>query len=135
MATGQTTAESCTEGHEDHEVTDTTAEKHDRALAVVQRLLKASEIRTQVVHRISLKLFGDGRPSPQGKLRRHAPELIAYGDAGWTVATVAMGRRSGYYLISLPAVGVTSQIVNADQPHAVVDLVLAAARVGGRVGE
>lgn len=48
-------------------------------------------------------------------------------DAG-LIATVTMGPRSGCYLVRLPSAGVAAQTVNADQPQAVVDLVLAATR-------
>ncbi|WP_344918992.1 hypothetical protein [Streptosporangium oxazolinicum] len=127
MTLGQTTAHFTGE-RSDEPVTGATAEKHDRALAVVQRLLKAERVRSHTVHTIVLKLSESGRPVPLAERRRHAPELVAYGDGGRMVATVTMGPRSGCYLVRLPATGVAAQTVNADQPHAVVDLVLAAAR-------
>ncbi|GAA4190406.1 hypothetical protein GCM10022252_28680 [Streptosporangium oxazolinicum] len=39
---------------------------------------------------------------------------------------MTVGGRSGCFVVSLPSVGITTQLVNADQPHAVVDLILAA---------
>ncbi|WP_436757449.1 hypothetical protein [Streptosporangium sp. V21-05] len=67
-------------------------------------------------------------------LRSHRPlpfpredrfELIAHSRDGWEVASVTVGSRSGCFVVSLPSAGVTTQMVNADQPHAVVDLILA----------
>ncbi|WP_344915769.1 hypothetical protein [Streptosporangium oxazolinicum] len=52
--------------------------------------------------------------------------MIAHSRDGWEVASVTVGERSGCFVVSLPSVGVTTQMVNADQPHAVVDLILAA---------
>ncbi|WP_329093653.1 hypothetical protein [Streptosporangium sp. NBC_01469] len=68
-------------------------------------------------------------------LRGHRPlpfprddrfELIAHSHDGWEVASVTVGDRSGCFVVSLPSVRVTTQMVNADQQHAVVDLILAA---------
>ncbi|MER5644102.1 recombinase family protein [Streptosporangium sp. NPDC002524] len=107
-------------------ISDATAEGHDKALAVVQRLLKTKEIHAYTVHTIALKLGQDGTPWPLGQRTRRPPELVAHSREGWEVATVTVGLRSGFFVVSLPSVGVTAQLVNADQPHAVVDLILAA---------
>ncbi|MEV6862360.1 hypothetical protein AB0M44_15360 [Streptosporangium subroseum] len=130
MTTGRT-AEARTEGHEDDEVTAATAEKYGRALAEVRRLLGVRGIRSFVVHTHSLKLFGDGRPLPRGSLGRHAPELVVRSRAGWTVATVTMGPRSGSYLISMRD-GRDIETVPAENPERVANLILAAQLRGGR---
>ncbi|WP_436756613.1 hypothetical protein [Streptosporangium sp. V21-05] len=39
---------------------------------------------------------------------------------------MTVGSRSGCFVVSPPSAGVTTRMVNADQPHAVVDLILAA---------
>lgn len=110
------------------ECSDTTAERHDRALAVVQRLLKVHGVRSYAIHTIALKLSGDdGRPIPLGKPKLYAPELVVHGNAG-RVATVTMGARSGCYLISLRG-DPDPQTVR--EPQQVADLILTA-RPGGR---
>ncbi|MEV6864422.1 hypothetical protein AB0M44_25865 [Streptosporangium subroseum] len=121
MTTGQTVTEAHAGGHEDDEVSDATAEKHDAALAAVQRLLKARGVRSYVVHTIVLRLFGDGRPYSLGQRRRCAPELTVHGDAGWMVDTVTMGPRSGCYLVSLRN-GPGLETVR--DPQRVVDMIL-----------
>jgi hypothetical protein len=101
MATGPMATEPRAGGHENEEVTDATAAKHDKALAVVQRLLSVQGVRSCLVHTISLKLVGDGRPYPLGQRRRLAPELVVTGSQGRRDATVSVGPRSGCYLVSL----------------------------------
>ncbi|WP_371781453.1 hypothetical protein [Streptosporangium subroseum] len=103
MTPGQTTTEPRIRGREDDEVTDATAEKHDLALAAVQRLLSVRGVRSRVVHTIGLKLFGDGRPYSMGlgQCRRFAPELVVRSGAGMVVAEVNVGARSGSFLVSM----------------------------------
>ncbi|WP_344920451.1 hypothetical protein [Streptosporangium oxazolinicum] len=72
---------------------------------------------------MGLRLYGD-RPDPFPRSDRF--ELVAHSRGGWEIATVTMGDRSGCFMVSLPTVAVGCQQVNADQPHAVVDLILAA---------
>ncbi|MFJ2031560.1 hypothetical protein [Streptosporangium sp. NPDC087985] len=111
-------------------ISDATAEKHDGALAAVQRLLKVRGVRSYVVHTIALKLPGDGRPFLLGERKRYAPELVVRSDAGGVAATVTMGPRSGCYLVSIPN-GPDLQAVRSGHPEKVVNLVLAA-QPGGR---
>jgi hypothetical protein len=99
---------------------------HDKMLAVVQRLVKPHGLRTVCVRRIGMRLRGDGMPWPKASITHHAPDLTVYDDAGWVIATVTIGPRAGQYLVSLPTMDVGCQIVNADQPHAVVDMIRAA---------
>ncbi|WP_371780387.1 hypothetical protein [Streptosporangium subroseum] len=123
MTTGQAVTESHAGRYGDDEVSDATAEKHDKALAVVQRLLSVRGVRSCLVHTISLKLFGDGRPYPLGQRRRLAPELVVTGSQGRRGATVSVGPRSGCYLVSLRN-GPGPETVR--DPHQVVDLILTA---------
>ncbi|MEV6859513.1 hypothetical protein AB0M44_00705 [Streptosporangium subroseum] len=129
MTPGQPATEPRTGGHEDY-VTDKTAERHDLALAVVQQLLRVRGVRSFAAHTIDLKLSVDGRPIPLGKPQRHAPELVVHSAAGWVVATVTMGPRSGSYLVSMRDGG-NIETVPAENPEKVASLMLAA-RFGGR---
>lgn len=124
MAFGQTATPPHTKVQEDEGITESTAEQHDLALAVVQRLLKARGVRTRCLHRINLKLFGDGRPFPLGERRRYVPELVVHDGTGRADAVVSMDRQSGRYLVSRPSAGAERRAVDADQPQAVVDMVL-----------
>ncbi|WP_433256314.1 hypothetical protein ACQPYK_17080 [Streptosporangium sp. CA-135522] len=72
---------------------------------------------------MELRLYGD-RPNPFPRSDRI--ELVAHSHNGWEIATVTLGERSGYFLVSLPTVGVGCQQVSPDAPGAVVDLILAA---------
>ncbi|MEV6861838.1 hypothetical protein AB0M44_12650 [Streptosporangium subroseum] len=132
MTTGQTVTEPRTGGHRDDEITDATAEKYGRVLAKVQRLLKVRGVRSFIVHTHSLKLFGDGRPLPQGSLGRHAPELVVRSRAGWVVATVTVGSRSGCYLVSMRD-SKDTETVPSESPEKVAGLFLPAQFGGGRV--
>jgi hypothetical protein len=118
------------EHNDTEECSDKTADKHDRALAVVQRVLKARGVRSYVIHLHSLSLFGDGRPFPLGKRRRYTPELVIHGDTGWVIAAVTMGSRSGCYMVSMPR-GSGVETVPSERPERVANLVLAALP-GGR---
>lgn len=118
-------------GHEDDEVSDAMAEKHDAALAVVQRLLGVRGVRSCLVHTITLRLFGDGRPFPRGGLGRYAPELVVRSGAGWVVAAVSVGSRSGCFLVSMRD-GRDIETVPSGDPEKVADLILSA-QFGGRV--
>ncbi|MEV6866976.1 hypothetical protein AB0M44_39040 [Streptosporangium subroseum] len=128
MATGLTATELHADGHADDEVSDARAEEHDRALAVVQRLLKDRGVRSFTVHTYGLKLFGDARPLSRGGLRRLAPELVVHRHAGWTVATVSVGSRSGSYLVSISN---DPDLRTVREPQQVADLILAARPGGG----
>ncbi|GAA4198830.1 hypothetical protein GCM10022252_49860 [Streptosporangium oxazolinicum] len=92
-------------------------------LSNLARLVRAQGIRTSIIHCVGLRLYGD-RPDPFPRSDRF--ELVAHSRGGWEIATVTMGDRSGCFMVSLPTVAVGCQQVNADQPHAVVDLILAA---------
>lgn len=84
-------------------------ERQDRALAVVQRLLRERGIRSRCYHTISLGLSavredkaGSAVASgPSFWLERFPPELVVTGPQGWREATVTIGDRSSAYLLSL----------------------------------
>ncbi|MEV6158666.1 hypothetical protein AB0L53_50905 [Nonomuraea sp. NPDC052129] len=111
-------------------VDDTTAESQDRALAVIQRLLTERGIRVRRHHTISLGLFTNrtdeatwlNRPL-RSWLHRYPPELAVVGPQGRFDVTVAMGPRSGSYLVSLPS-DPEPQIVKSECPEKVVDLIV-----------
>ncbi|GHE34616.1 hypothetical protein GCM10017673_41790 [Streptosporangium violaceochromogenes] len=126
MAFGQTATPPHTKVQEDDGITESTAEQHDLALAAVQRLLKARGVRTRCLHRINLKLFGDGRPFPLGERRRYVPELVVHDGTGRADTVVSVDRNSGRYLVSRPSAGAESRAVEAGQPQVVADMVLTA---------
>lgn len=107
------------------ECSDAKAERHDKALAAVQRLLKVRGAHSYVVHTHHLSLFGDGRPFPLGERQRYTPELVVRSDAGWVIATVTMGQRSGSYMVSIPK-SPDLEAVPSAYPERVANLVLAA---------
>ncbi|MER5643157.1 hypothetical protein [Streptosporangium sp. NPDC002524] len=72
---------------------------------------------------MGLRLYGD-RPDPFPRSDRF--ELVVHNRGGWEVATVTVGDHSGYFMVSLPTVAAGCRPVDADQPQAVVDLILAA---------
>jgi hypothetical protein len=85
-------------------VDEAAVEIHDKALAVVQRLLTERGIRAHRHHTISLGLFANraaawpDQPPLRSWMERHPPELTVKGPQGWCEATVTMGPRSGSYL-------------------------------------
>jgi hypothetical protein len=106
-------------------------EIHDKALAVVQRLLTERGIRAHRHHTISLGLFANSaaawpdQPPLPSWMERHPPELTVKGPQGWGEATVTMGPRSGSYLVSLRN-GSDLQTVRSEHPQRVVKLIFAA---------
>ncbi|MGW4421982.1 hypothetical protein [Streptosporangium sp. NPDC004631] len=118
---------------QDETVTEATAEKQDRALAVVQRLLQERGIRSRCHHTIGLRLHAnrmDGvvwpdRPALRSWLERYPPELIVTGPPSRGEATVTIGPRSGCYLVCLrDAPG--PRTVGEERPEKVVELILVA---------
>ncbi|MDP9866354.1 MULTISPECIES: hypothetical protein [Streptosporangium] len=114
-------------------VDEVTAEEQDKALAVVQRLLRERGIRARCHHKITLGLISDGeapwpdRASMQSWLKRYSPELVVTGSQGWCDATVSVGPRSGCYLVALRDES-GLQKVRGEHPEKVVDLILAVER-------
>ncbi|MEU4535709.1 hypothetical protein AB0G15_12690 [Streptosporangium sp. NPDC023825] len=114
-------------------VDEATVESHDKALAVVQRLLTERGIRAHRHHTISLGLFANSaaawpdQPPLRSWMERHPPELTVKGSHGCRVATVTMGVRSGSYLVSL-CDDSGPRAVRSEHPEQVVALILAARR-------
>lgn len=111
-------------------IDETAAENQDRALAVVQQLLKERGVRARCHHTINLRLLASrveetnwpDRPVLRSWLERYPPELEVIGPQGWREATVTMGPRSGFYLVSLRA-GPGLQKVGREHPEKVADLI------------
>ncbi|MDP9864771.1 MULTISPECIES: hypothetical protein [Streptosporangium] len=110
-------------------IDEATAESQDKALAVVQRLLKERGIRARCHHTISLGLFANRADEvtwPNRPLRcwldRHPPELAVIGSQGGYDVTVTMGPRSGSYLVSRRT-DPEPQVVRREHPEKVVDLI------------
>ncbi|MFC7646006.1 hypothetical protein ACFQX6_39470 [Streptosporangium lutulentum] len=118
-------------GHEEEQVSDATAEKHDQELATVQRLLNVRGVRSCLIHTIALRMFGDGRLLPRGNLGLYAPELVVRSGAGWGITTVSVGSRSGCFLVSMRN-GRGIETAPSVDPEKVADLILSA-QFGGRV--
>lgn len=119
---------------ESQEVVDeATAERHNRALAVVQRLLIERGIRARRHQTINLWLYASRsdalprpeRPTPRSWMNRYPPELAVIGPGGRREATVTVGPRSGCYLVSLRDRS-DPQTVRSEHPEQVVELLLAA---------
>ncbi|WP_436759427.1 hypothetical protein [Streptosporangium sp. V21-05] len=123
MASGQTAVEPCAEGQEDNETAKPVGQEPPELLSRLAGLVNVHGVRTSIIHRVGLRLYGH-RPDPFPRDDRF--ELVAHDRDGWEVATVTVGEHSGYFMVSLPTVAVECHPVNADQPHAVVDLILAA---------
>ncbi|WP_329084107.1 hypothetical protein [Streptosporangium sp. NBC_01469] len=123
MASGQTVTEAHAGGHEGDETASPAGQEIPEGLSDLARLVSAQGVRTSIIHYVGLHLHSH-RPLPFPREDRF--ELIAHSRGGWEVASVTVGDRSGCFVVSLSSVGVTAQMVNADQPHAVVDLILAA---------
>jgi hypothetical protein len=83
------------------------AGNHDKALVMVQKLLKKRGLHSCCLQRISLALSA-GRaaetwpdpPVSQSQARWHPPVLVVDGPQGWAT-TVTVGRRSGCYLVAV----------------------------------
>ncbi|MER6173061.1 hypothetical protein [Streptosporangium sp. NPDC001681] len=116
-------------------IDEATANRHDRALAVVQRLLVERGIRAHRHHTISLG-FADrtdaptwpGLSAPRSWTKRHPPELVVIDSQGRRDATVTIGPRSGCYLVSVRD-GPDLQAFRQEQPQNVVHLIIATRRV------
>ncbi|MCF6474966.1 hypothetical protein FAF44_42335 [Nonomuraea sp. MG754425] len=63
----------------------------------------AELIKRQIPTRCAVKLYASGESL------WHPPELVIYTDAGWRVATVSVGERSGSYMVALARVGLDNE--------------------------
>ncbi|MEU1390693.1 MULTISPECIES: hypothetical protein [unclassified Nonomuraea] len=73
------------------------------ALERVLPHLTVSGVNAQLVKRCSSNPGQSGPESPAEPLW-HPPQLVIYADAGWKVATVTLGARSGSYMVELARV-------------------------------
>ncbi|MFC4590380.1 hypothetical protein [Sphaerisporangium corydalis] len=124
MATGQTATDLRPDWVEDDGISESTAEKHNEALDLVQRLLAARGVRSFAVRTIRLKLSSE-RPSRRLQTRL-GPELVVPGGDGQPVAMVNVGARSGCYLVTLRGDRPGMHTVNQQSPQRAADLILAA---------
>ena len=123
MASGQTATEPSTGGQSSSATDSSAGQRQIDQLSELEQLLKAQGIKTSIIHRVGLRLYGkETNLFP----RTDRVELVAFSRGGWEVATVMVGERAGGFLVSLPTVEVGCQQVNGDQPYAVVDLILSA---------
>jgi hypothetical protein len=114
---------------------EATAEIQDKALAVVQRLLKERGIRARCHHTISLGLFAAredaaGWPDKtplRSWMTRYPPEPAVVGSQGGRDAPVTVGPHSGCYLVAVRG-GSGAEMVRCENPAKVVDLILTAGR-------
>lgn len=113
---------------------ETTTESQDKALAVVQRLLKTRGVRAQYHQTISMALFANRpdvlyrphKPPLQQWLTWHPPELVVRDASGRRAVTVTMGAHADCYMICLH-MPPTSQTVSRQRAEKVVELILSAA--------
>lgn len=109
-------------------VDEATVELHDKALAVVQRLLIERGIRAHRHHTISLGLFANSaaawpdQPPLRSWMERHPPELAVIGPQGGCSVTVTMGPLPGSYLVTRHS-NPNPQIIRIERPEKVVDLI------------
>jgi hypothetical protein len=84
-------------------VTRETAEAQNAAFDRVLEHLTVAGLNAQLIKRRAdrcpITLYATGENL------WHPPELIIYADAGWEIATVRVGERSGSYMVELPRVG------------------------------
>ncbi|MET7328023.1 hypothetical protein [Nonomuraea sp. NPDC005650] len=77
------------------------------ALDRVLEHLTAAGVHAQLIKRIAdrcaIKLYATG------ETLWHPPKLIIYANAGWRIATVTIGPRSGSYMVELARVGLKNE--------------------------
>jgi hypothetical protein len=111
--------------------TTSASDQVSEAEAALDRLhmhLVAEGISPTLIRRVA-----DG-PGPSAET---APQLVIYGEAGWRVATISVGPRSGMYLVDTARVGPDNErmrdlraLVPPAMPHRAVRLVAQACGVG-----
>ncbi|GAA0918796.1 hypothetical protein [Nonomuraea longicatena] len=107
------------------------APEAEAALERFHRSLVAEGISPKLIQRTT------GESEPLAETADQSPTLVIYRDAGWRVATVAVGRRSGMYIVDLAQVGPDNgpkpdlrTLVPPAMPHRAVRLVAHACGVG-----
>ncbi|GAA0925832.1 hypothetical protein [Nonomuraea longicatena] len=107
------------------------ASEAEAALERLHRRLVAEGISPKLIQRTARE------SEPLAETADHSPTLVIYQDAGWRVATIAVGSRSGMYLVDVAQVGPHNEpkpdlrtLVPPALPHRAVRLVAHACRVG-----
>ena len=98
------------------------------ALDRVLEHLTVESVNAQLVKRLVIEC--GAHPGPFIEKLRYPPQLVIYADAGWRVATVTIGVRSGAYMVELARGGPDSElradrveVVAASEPGRVALLV------------
>ncbi|MGP3964499.1 hypothetical protein ACTWPT_51925 [Nonomuraea sp. 3N208] len=79
------------------------AAAQNAALDRVLEHLTAVSVHAQLIKRLVLRC--ETKPDPFAETLWYPPQLIIYADAGWKVATISIGPRSGSYMVELARVG------------------------------
>jgi hypothetical protein len=115
-------------------ISEEAAAAQNAALDQVLERLPAVGVNAQLVKRLAITC--EVQPTPSAKTSWHPPQLVIFAHAGWRVATVSIGPRSGSYLVELARVGLDNEsyaarveVVPADLPGRVALLVAQSAGV------
>jgi hypothetical protein len=109
-------------------IPDEEAAAQNAALNRVLEHLAAEGVNAQLIKRLAVECAT--KPGPSAETFWYPPQLILYADAGWKVATVTIGVRSGSYMVELMCVGPGNgaradriEVVPASQPGRVAMLI------------
>lgn len=98
------------------------------ALDRVLEHLTAEGVNAQLIKQLAVECGAE--PGPPAERLRYPPHLVIYADAGWRLATVTVGARSGAYMVELARGGPDNalradrvEVVPASQPGRVALLV------------
>ncbi|MEV5501645.1 hypothetical protein AB0M50_40250 [Nonomuraea fuscirosea] len=83
------------------------AATQDAALNRVLECLTAVGVNAQLIKRLAIQC--ETKPDPSAERLWYPPQLVIYADAGWRVATVTIGPRSGSYMVELVRVGADNE--------------------------
>ncbi|MBT2229176.1 hypothetical protein [Nonomuraea sp. NEAU-A123] len=92
------------------------AAAQNAALDQVLKHLTVEGVNAQLVKRLVIEC--GAHPGPFIEKLRYPPQLVIYADAGWRVATVTIGVRSGAYMVEL-ARGGPDNVLRADRVEVV----------------
>lgn len=105
-------------------VSESVANDQKAALDLVLPYLEGLGVNAQLVKRLLVHYRTE--PAPSVERICHPPQLVVYANAGWKIATVTIGGRSGSYMVELARVGKHNQpladrmrIVPGDEPEGV----------------
>ena len=104
------------------------AAAQNAALDRVLERLTVEGVNAQLIKRLVIEC--GAHPGPFIEKLRYPPQLVIYADAGWRVATVSIGARSGAYMVELARGGPDAElwadrveVVPASEPGRVALLV------------